>query len=426
VKYHEEIGTDIATILDIPTGWKVTRNDAEKTVKETLKRAEESLTLKAREDLLWVGPVQGGKYLDLVAQSARRMGKLPFQIHALGSPTEVMERYRFDVLVGMIMTAKMNLPINRPLHLFGAGHPFMFAMAVALGCDLFDSAAYALYAKEGRYMTETGTNRIGELEYFPCNCPKCATTTPMKVLEMPPREIEIFLSEHNLYVCSAEIRRIRQSIRHGRLWELVQQRAQSHPSLHSALNKINKYEEFIEKYSPSVKSRGMFFFGKNDLSRPEIVRYEGKLKKDFSRPRRAKTLLLLPQTQSKPFSKSFRYRRVARILRKSGVSQDLHTCFYSAPFGIVPIELDEIYPLSQHETSTTVDAETMQHLKLQVARFITRTNYQSVVFFPNSQEWKDDMSDALQKTCKKKNCVFKTVKSLKQLEIAVKRVQKQD
>jgi 7-cyano-7-deazaguanine tRNA-ribosyltransferase len=96
-----------------------------------------------------------------------------------------MENYRYDVLVDMIAAAKMNLPLERPLHLFGAGHPTMFALAVAMGCDLFDSAAYALYAREGRYMTESGTWRLGELDYLPCQCPKCANTTPKAVLEMP-------------------------------------------------------------------------------------------------------------------------------------------------------------------------------------------------------------------------------------------------
>lgn len=98
IEYQETIGSDIATILDIPTGWKVTKEHASETVNETLKRAKEFFQLKNREDILWVGPVQGGKYLDLVTESARAMGKLPFDIHALGSPTEVMERYRFDVL----------------------------------------------------------------------------------------------------------------------------------------------------------------------------------------------------------------------------------------------------------------------------------------------------------------------------------------
>jgi len=109
VEYQECIGSDIATILDIPTGWKVTKTQAAKTVEETLRRAKEFFKTKTRDDILWVGPVQGGRHLDLVAKSAVETSKLPFQIHALGSPTEVMENYRFDVLADMIMTAKTNL-----------------------------------------------------------------------------------------------------------------------------------------------------------------------------------------------------------------------------------------------------------------------------------------------------------------------------
>ncbi|KON30707.1 7-cyano-7-deazaguanine tRNA-ribosyltransferase, partial [miscellaneous Crenarchaeota group-1 archaeon SG8-32-1] len=176
VDFQELIDTDIATILDIPTGWDVTKGYARYTVKETLTRAKALKKMVTRNDLLWVGPVQGGQYLDLVAKSAKEMGKLPFQVHALGSPTPVMEQYKFDVLVDMIITAKMNLPPDRPLHLFGAGHPFMFSLAVALGCDLFDSAAYALFARQDRYLTESGTIRLDEMAYFPCSCPVCNKT----------------------------------------------------------------------------------------------------------------------------------------------------------------------------------------------------------------------------------------------------------
>jgi 7-cyano-7-deazaguanine tRNA-ribosyltransferase len=243
VEYQENIGSDIATILDIPTGWKVSEGCARQTVDETVKRAKEFFTFKTRQDILWVGPVQGGKYLDLVAKSAREMGKLPFQIHALGSPTEIMERYRFDTLADMIMTAKMHLPTEKPLHLFGAGHPFMFALAVSLGCDFFDSAAYSLYAKEGRYMTETGTFRLNELDYFPCACPKCVRATPKQVMELPPKEAQMFLAEHNLHTCAAELKRIKQAIRDGRLWEHLEMRAHGHPALFQAVKKLKKYED---------------------------------------------------------------------------------------------------------------------------------------------------------------------------------------
>jgi 7-cyano-7-deazaguanine tRNA-ribosyltransferase len=344
------------------------------------------------------------------------MGKLPFDIHALGSPTEVMERYRFDILVDMIMTAKMNLPINRPLHLFGAGHPFMLALAVALGCDLFDSAAYVLYAKQGRYMTESGTSRIGELDYFPCSCPKCAAATPGQILEMGDKQREVWLAEHNLYVCAAEMRRIKQAIREGRLWELVQMRAHGHPSLLTALKRFRRYEEHIEKYSPSVKSSGLFFFDGMDLARPEIVRYRRKLREDFVKPRGASVLLLLPQTVSKPFNKTPRYKQAARMLRKTRHLKDVQVCFYCAPFGVVPVEIDEVYPLSQHETSLPLDVETIQYVVERVYDYVSHSDYQRIILFNDRRNWGEAITEAVKRTCREKKIVFGMVESFKQLQ----------
>ena len=406
VEYQELIGSDIATILDIPTGWEVTEDGARQTVDETLKRAKEFLTFKKREDILWVGPVQGGKYLDLVAKSAKEMGNLPFQIHALGSPTEVMERYRFDVLVDMIMTAKMHLPIEKPLHLFGAGHPFMFALAVALGCDFFDSAAYSLYAKEGRYMTETGTCRLKELDYFPCVCPKCAKTSPKQIMELSPKEVRIFLTEHNLHACAAELKRIKQAIRDGRMWEHLEMRAHGHPALFQALKKLKKYEDYIEKHDPAVKSSGLFFFSSVGLARPEIIRHRKRLAERYTPPGQAKILLLLPQTRRKPFHKSEAFTDLAGKLRALENPSRFHACFYSAPFGIVPDELDEVYPLSQHETAPAPDRETSEYVATQLADYIGRTDYETVVLLNDPENWGNSVLKICRKACAKKEIKF--------------------
>ncbi|MEM2192444.1 MAG: tRNA guanosine(15) transglycosylase TgtA, partial [Candidatus Hadarchaeales archaeon] len=176
VRYQEAIGSDIATILDVPTGINATRERAEETVEITLKRARESLKLRSKEETLWCGPIQGGLFSDLVERSAKEMGSMDFHVYASGGPVELMEEYRYRELVKLVMAAKKNLPPNRPVHLFGAGHPMMFSLAVLMGCDLFDSAAYALYAKTGRYMTARGTLKLEELKFFPCECPVCAST----------------------------------------------------------------------------------------------------------------------------------------------------------------------------------------------------------------------------------------------------------
>jgi 7-cyano-7-deazaguanine tRNA-ribosyltransferase len=405
VEYQEQIDTDIATILDIPTGWKVTEEYAEQTVKETLKRAKQFFKQKTRTDILWVGPVQGGRYLNLVAKSAKETAKLPFQIHALGSPTEVMERYRFDVLVDMILTAKMNLPPDRPLHLFGAGHPLMFSLAIALGCDLFDSAAYALYAREERYMTESGTHRLHELEYFPCTCPKCAKTTPKQIMELQKKEREVFLAEHNLYVCSAELKRIKQAIRDGRLWEHMEMRAYSHPSLLTAVKRLAKYRDYIEKHSPSTKNSGLFFYNSLSLIRPEVVRHRKLLAERYTSPEAAETLLLIPQTSTKPFHKSHEYKGIRKTFKLEIYSANI--CFYAAPFGIIPIELDEVYPLSQHETAMPLDKETIQNVAEQTASYINHTNPKTIILVHDPQNWNTAILNACKEICKQKQIVFK-------------------
>jgi len=402
IQFQEAIDTDIAVILDVPTGWGVSEQYAKHTVEETLKRAKELTKVKTRDDILWTGPVQGGAYLDLVAQSAKRVSRLPFQVHALGSPTPVMEQYLFGTLVDMIMAARQNLPADRPLHLFGAGHPFMFALAIALGCDMFDSAAYVLFARQDRYMTDTGTLRLKEIEYFPCSCPLCTRTDPADVRDMVKQKRQEFLARHNLYVSIAEIKRIKQAIVEGRLWEHLEMQSHGHPALLSALKQLRKYSAYLEAHSPVSKSSGFFFYGAVDLARPEVLRHAERLRERFTRPKNAKVLLLLPQSRSKPFHKSREHARIIRgIEQRLGDKKSLvHVCTYSAPFGVVPNELDEVYPLSQHELALPLDYETIMYVAQQVESYIGGNDYSRVVLLNDKETWGNTVASAVRNACK--------------------------
>ncbi len=374
-RFQEEIGSDIAVILDVPTGWNVGRERAQYTVDETLRRARSTLAAVTRTDVLWVGPIQGGNHLDLVAFSAAEIGGLSFPICGLGSPTQVLERYLFTVLVDMVMTAKKQTSLNRPFHLFGAGHPFMFSFAVAMGCDTFDSAAYALYARQDKYMTDAGTVRLRNMEYFPCSCAVCSKHTPKDVREMPSEEREALLTRHNLSACFTEIRRIKQAIREGRLWELLDVRSRSHPALLTALKGLGGHRKLLEASSPTSKNRGIFFFDAIDLARPPILRHQLKLGK-WRPPEEYDVLVLVPPTTSKPFHRSREFRRIMKATKAEAVDvRRIHFCVYATPFGVVPIELDEVYPLSQFEASEPADAETEEYVVNQVSNYIRAGNH---------------------------------------------------
>ncbi|HID17845.1 TPA: tRNA guanosine(15) transglycosylase TgtA [Candidatus Bathyarchaeota archaeon] len=396
VKFQEAVGTDMGVILDVPTGYEEDRGRAKWTVEETLRRAELSLKVLDRMDVLWMGPIQGGIHLDLVKLCAEEMGKKPFHVYAIGSPTQIMENYLFDKLVDMILTAKMNLPLNKPLHLFGAGHPFMFALAVACGCDLFDSAAYAIFARKGKYLTEGGTFSLEELEYFPCSCEVCSSYSPKEVRSFEKLKREGLLARHNLSVCLEEIKRVKQAIVDGRLWELLEAKARAHPSLLSALRKLSEYKLFLEKHSPTIKKKGVFFFGSEGLSRPEIVRHKIRLKENYAKPKGSEVLVLLPAPKEKPFHKS---PEVVKILAGVGREPRVHLCFYATPFGLVPMELSDVYPLSQTEAAP-LDKESLEASMKEASAFILKQKYPKVLLIRPI----DENFSALERMCVK-NCV---------------------
>ncbi|MBR9678207.1 MAG: tRNA guanosine(15) transglycosylase TgtA [Nanoarchaeota archaeon] len=268
IEFQKKIKPDIGVILDVPVA-KPSREDFEHGVKETLKRAKEWKKL-GKGSVNWAGPVHGGPYEDLLKKSAVQMSKLGFDMYCVGSLVPAMEEYDFKRMVDQVITAKKNLPSNVLVHAFGAGHPMVMPLLALLGIDLFDSASYAIFAKENRYITERGTIKLKDLREFPCNCPSCFNKKPEDLKEPG-------LARHNLYVILAEVRRIKQAIHTGRLWELVLERAMVHPALLEATKHVleNHYEYFLDK-DPLTKRKAFFYAGEVSSYRPAIVRASQK------------------------------------------------------------------------------------------------------------------------------------------------------
>lgn len=275
IKFQEKIGADIGVILDIPTigsDYQVTK----KNVIETIKRAKASQKLTKASPLLWCGPLQGGEFKDLLRKSAAEMRKLNFQIHALGSVAPKLMSYDYASVAKMIIASKESISSYRPLHLFGAGHPMFFAFAVALGVDLFDSASYALYAEEGRYMTRTGTKRIDEMAYLPCCCPVCSKHTADELRKKVNKTK--LLAEHNLYLIFEELREIKEAIRERTLWELLESKARTHPALLECMNMIVQNADFFKDCDPVTKSH-FFYLSDFSKTRTELSRVKDRIKR---------------------------------------------------------------------------------------------------------------------------------------------------
>ncbi len=120
---------------------------------------------------------------------------------------------------------------------------------------------------------------------------------------------------------------------------------------------------------------------------------------------------LVPQTRNKPFHKAPEFKKIRQLFRSIGnvLSAQVHVCVYSAPFGLVPLELDEVYPLSQHEAAHPFDLETINYVADQTAEYIERSPYQSVVLLNDPKHWRDIVGKASQKACSTKGLEFDSV-----------------
>lgn len=369
--YQVEIGSDIAVIADIPTRDDSSYEEARESVEETLRRARLTIEKVGGSDVLWVLPIQGGIYVDLVAKSAKEASRIEgYGMYAIGSPVTVLEKYGFSKIVDMVAVAKSLLPLDKPVHLFGGGHPLIIPLMVALGIDSFDSASYILYARDGRYMTEEGTYKITDLEYLPCECEVCSKYTPKELIELEEKEKIRMLAIHNLHVINRELKRVKTALKEGRLWELIEERARTHPSLREALNTLIKYVEWVERLDPRFKgdAHAMFLYDTTSYHRPELIRHR-RLVSSVLREKKGKIVLLPGNPDEKPFRNSEIYKRA---LSMGIINSDTHVLVYLPYFNLVPVELDQVYPYAQFEAPLTMEGQLINYMIEEISNLISR------------------------------------------------------
>lgn len=352
VSYQRDIGVDIGVILDKPTGSMASHEEALKSVYETYKRAVEAAPLISDSDQLWVLPIQGLPYRDLVVRSSILAWRLPvYSIYALGSPTILLEKYSYAGIVESTILARMTLPPGKPIHVFGVGHPMIIPFLVAAGGDLFDSASYVLYARDDRYMTETGTRNIRDLQYLPCSCPICSRYTVRELLEMPRQERTRLIALHNLHLLAEELRRVKQAIREGRLWELLEYKSRGHPRLREAFKVLVKYRRILEKYNPVSKpdARALMLVDSSSTRNPRLEATSRRVREAIGDLVENKIVIAIPAYR-KPYTSQVEY---AVLEEKYGSDSRIALLFLHPMLGLIPPGLSSTYPFYQHEALFT-------------------------------------------------------------------------
>lgn len=358
VAFQRDIGVDIGTMLDVFGRPDQSIEELREAVSKTVERASLSLD-EAGPNLLLNGPIQGGIYDFLRSESAEKMGSVSgkhrgFTVHPIGGIVPIMERHRYLDLAKIIIAVRETIPANRPIHLFGCGHPMLFPMSIALGVDIFDSAAYALFARDGRLLTPDGTVRIENLKEWPFASRTLNGISPSEVREMEDTERTNLLARYNLEITQAELARCREAVRSGKIWALVEQRSHSSPELREAflflkdrLIQNNDISSSVIIRSSSPIRSGSEHWTPDSSSRPHLLHANTLIRERWTPPLKnwkgesmIEPNILLIESGRSPWRDSVKSDIIHALSKNPNQIPIIQT-----PNGLLPFDLEDWAPL---------------------------------------------------------------------------------
>jgi archaeosine synthase len=323
---------------EFPVGFDVPRGMAEEAVEETLRVAREY-------------PGQGAvitatKFPELVEKATLELRERPLLAVGSGSRLAEQPRLLVEVVSRIRETASPNTAIYFPF-----ASPTLFSVLAYMGVDFFDSATAILGAVRARMLTHEGFRSLAEMGELPCRCRVCDGRAPEDLVEAPGA-----LLAHNLGYVKKLLCEVREALREGRLREYAEEKAVCDAKAMAVLRILSHEKgDYLEKYTPIASGAMQRYVSQESYTRPEVKRWHRRLMERYTPPRGKKLSVILPCSARKPYSKSKSHRVFRRYIRKGagGKLGLVHEVILTSPLGLVPRELERVYPASSYDIPVT-------------------------------------------------------------------------
>lgn len=178
IQIENDLGADIIMAFDECIPYPASHDYAAKSIKKTLRWAEECQKHHNRSDQALFAIVQGSVYQDLRRECAKELTKSDFPGYAVGG---VSVGEGLDLLKKVVEYTAPFLPEHKPRYLMGVGLPEDILESIERGMDMFDCVIPTRYARSATLFTSRGklrlTNREYRRDFFPvdpsCDCYCC-------------------------------------------------------------------------------------------------------------------------------------------------------------------------------------------------------------------------------------------------------------
>lgn len=185
-----------------------------------------------------------------------------------------------------------------------------------------------------------------------CPCKHCVQLQA----SMTAREVVPILRAHNTSLYSQTLSSCVKAMETNRLRWLLESVTHYSPDVASFIRKSDtELASFYDEFTPSNGMNKLPLIGPESYNSPIVKRFREQVRSRYRPPKGKEAILLLPCSARKPYSDSKSHRRfddsIQRSLgdRRSALAEVIIT----SPLGIVPRELERIYPAGYYDIPVT-------------------------------------------------------------------------
>ncbi|MCJ7651590.1 MAG: DUF5591 domain-containing protein, partial [Candidatus Lokiarchaeota archaeon] len=261
----------------------------------------------------------------------------------------------FRKILQIIFDTRKEVDQNLLFMVSGKILPNSYPILIYLGFDLIDSSYMLYLSSENFYDTIDHLLPVYKMQYFPCSC--CACKGNLKKLASDKFSKEKFeqLALHNLITAKNQMYKIKQFIKTEDYRNFVEKSSMNDTTLLSMLKIVDhQYFEEIRFETPIIQEvKPIESIGPSSYFRPDFQEYREEIIKNFEPEPWTKVIILFPCSAKKPYSESKSHKRFHDIMHKFKEFPDFQEFIITSPLGVIPRQLENIYPVNSYDISVT-------------------------------------------------------------------------
>lgn len=278
-----------------------------------------------------------------------------------------------DAIIG----TKAKIPADSGLYLSGVATPVNAATLVYAGVDLVDEHRAVVKGLEGKYLTNEGEHFLEDLTELPCACAACRQ--PVAAFGRED------CADHNVNALRAELARVRERIRNGRLRDYIEGQSRHEQWCTAAFREFDDQWSYLEQRTPVLRRSELVSATEDTIRRVEIQRFADRVTSRY-RNRFSNPLVLVPCSATKPYSESQSHEQFHEAIGFRG-----HVVSMTSPIGVVPQELECTYPAQHYDSVVTGrwSEDEKQFVANVLQTYLERNEYPGVIAHVPDEGYRD-------------------------------------